>query len=1297
MATVTAATAASPKPDDEPAFNSAGERLLRSIIHIPKEIHEGDFVVELSAGFDALDKLVDEYVVTEQLREAFTKSFGIIRNAVQADKSRAAYLHGSFGSGKSHFMAVLAAALDGKPVARNKSELQDLLRANDEWLDGRKFLMVPFHLVGAESLDAAVLGGYAKYVRDHHPDAAPPLVHPDDLMLKDAAKLRASVGDEKFLDLLDLPQEDSDWGGTNAERIDRAFHAPPGDADRRDLVERLLKGPLSSYSAAVMGDKQSYLPLENGLAEISAHAKTLGYDAVILFLDELILWLMGKTATQDFVQSEAAKLVKLVESGDTRRPVPIVSFISRQRDITTLLHSTAVGAEEDNLRKSIDHNSGRFEVVNLEDRNLPAIARDRVLRPISGDARSILEAEFRKVESTRADVWDTLLDARGATSSDRDDFRTSYPFSPALLNTLVALSGALQRQRTGLKLLQEMLYRRRDDLTIGQLIPLGDLWDVLVDGRVEAFSDHLKREFDDAVSFHRRVRRHLLDLYGSADSKDYVATDRIVKTLLLAALAPEVPALSGLTGSRLAALNHGTFRSPIPGNEGNVVVNRLRQLAGHFGELRTDDNVRDPAFTLHLTELDADPVLERVAGQDTMGARRNWIQTRLWKFLGVKETNQFWGEREIVWRGTKRVVEFVYGNVRDPQELRTSLFEPSVEGRVRIVLDYPFDEGDHTPAQDVNRVRDLRDAGVDQPTVVWLPTHLSQARLSDLGRLIKVTYLLQRDRLEDQAGYLGSDDRGRLKNQLEASRANLASLLDAVLRQAYGLATPDPANLGTVLDRNVYSLLGGHEARLQFSVDFADSALYLADGLYDAVHPQHPNFDPGPFDRHRHPVTPAEIRTAWIWIQRAAEAGDPPRAEVERAHLATVKRLVHPLELGEVTDGPLVLGSKWRREIDRRAAARPRPTEDIEVADIYTWLDELGLTGLDKPLRNLIVGTYALLADRAWVRYGAVEEQPSLDQIGPGYALRAQDLPTPAQYETALRRGQGVFGVRDVPAFLSARNTARLARQVSEQVERHANAVNGLLYALDKHAADLGIDAASDRVASAKAAGRLIEKLRDAHGDTALVRALAAAVPGDVTDPALSAAIVGAQGVLGAIEALGDRAWAQLKTLRVLAARGDALADSAARALAELSDAARHSEFARKLAPALKQALDEAQALQTRAITEQRDEARPAAPPLPQDRPAAGTGHPVTDPGEVSLPLDPAPTSPARPEPARPEPAASGRTKTRRVQAARLATDLAAQLAAVREEITRLADAEPGLAFEITWTAVTEPRPDGDA
>jgi hypothetical protein len=42
------------------------------------------------------------------------------------------------------------------------------------WTAGKKFLLVPFHLIGARNLETAILGGYVEHVRRHHPDAPLP-------------------------------------------------------------------------------------------------------------------------------------------------------------------------------------------------------------------------------------------------------------------------------------------------------------------------------------------------------------------------------------------------------------------------------------------------------------------------------------------------------------------------------------------------------------------------------------------------------------------------------------------------------------------------------------------------------------------------------------------------------------------------------------------------------------------------------------------------------------------------------------------------------------------------------------------------------------------------------------------------------------------------------------------------------------------------------------------------------------------------------------------------------------------
>ena len=75
-----------------------------------------------------------------------------------------------------------------------------------------------------------------------------------------------------------------------------------------------------------------------------------------------------------------------------------------------------------------------------------------------------------------------MLDTHGE-KGDRDAFRLTYPFSPAFVHAMVDISGALQRERTALKLMQQLLVDYRDTLVVGQLMPLGAIFDVLAERR----------------------------------------------------------------------------------------------------------------------------------------------------------------------------------------------------------------------------------------------------------------------------------------------------------------------------------------------------------------------------------------------------------------------------------------------------------------------------------------------------------------------------------------------------------------------------------------------------------------------------------------------------------------------------------------------------------------------------------------------------------------------------------------------------------------------------------------------
>ncbi len=1263
------------------------ETYLRDVIGIPESVHSGDFKIELSGGFGSTEQRVDEYVVTDQLREAFGKALSIVRAGLRDGSSHAAYLHGSFGSGKSHFLTVLHAMLNNDPAARAKSGLQSVLAEHDSWLPGKQFLMVPYHLVGAGDIDSAILGGYVATVRAKHSDQPVPPVYRSDALLTDAQRMRAALGDDaKFAGMLGESARPGGGGRAGDVKVigskpsaawtpaelDAAFDAPPGDERRNALVSALLSGPMSSYSRGASGDQAAFVPLENGLSVISRHARDLGYDGLVLFLDELILWLQANMSDQKFVNNQVSKLVKLIESGDSDRAVPIVSFISRQRDLSQLVGEDIAGSDVKNLEAQVHYLAERFDTVSLEDRNLPAIIKERVLKPLPG-GRETLDAAFASIETTKAADREVLLDAAGATGASWEDFREVYPLSPALLNVLVALSGALQRERTGLKLLQEMLYRRRDDMKVGELIPLGDLWDVLVDNSGDAFTDRLKGEAKAARRFYDKARRNLEELYGP-DSRDFAAVDRFVKTMLLAALAPSVPALNRLTGSRLAALNHGSIRSRTVA-AGSIVVSRLRDLQAEFGELRSEGD-EDPVFRLMLSDLDIEPLLDQVGEQDSLGARRIWTKKHLWGELGIRDTDNRVSEREVVWRGTRRTAEFVFTNVRDTDELGDADFAPSLPGRIRFVLDYPFDDGDKSPADDAARINRLRREDRAAPTLVWLPHFFSTQKAAQLGRLLKIEYLLERDRLADYAGTLSEDSRLKIRNQLQANADNLRTQLVATLRQLYGIAQLDEAAVSKHVgeDGHLMSLQPGHQPRLHAGAGFDHNLLVLADGIFDAVYPKHPDFD---VNRNRKAVTLAELRTVFGWIAEAAENGG--RVEVDSKNLQLVRRIVHPLELGEVSDGPLNLSPEWRRRIEQ-AAAQHGVTGDYPVGEIREWVEELGYTGMDKSVMGLIIATYALLADRVWLVNGSpLGETPELDKIGLGHSLRSQELPSVEEFARARERAASVFGV-NVPETLTVRNVSKLANAVRELGASCEGPLSNVRHALDRHHQELGIPGADAKlITSSNDAADLLARLSGTRDATGLVRELATAEYGTSAEE-LGSAIKTAPELSTVLEQVE---WGLLNSVRKFVGRGDAIGNKAERLIDDLAEAATTDQWTRDLVPVLRRLRQVCVALlQEKAEAE-----------TPHDRPGSGGDDKPTDHSDDG-PRRPGAESVGLTENG--NPAVSGKQEpnklraSKRVRGSAVEEKLSELVRAMDEDIRALAADNPNAEFELTWRVISD-------
>ncbi len=127
--------------------------------------------------------------------------------------------------------------------------------------------------------------------------------------------------------------------------------------------------------------------------------------------------------------------------------MPLVSFVARQMDLRRWFADAAgaAGAEQEMLDQVFRHQASRFVTIELGDDNLPYVAHRRLLQPLGGDdsdAARVLREAFERLDR-RPEVWDVLLDGvhtdESHRGSDEQAFRLTYPFSPALISTLLVV------------------------------------------------------------------------------------------------------------------------------------------------------------------------------------------------------------------------------------------------------------------------------------------------------------------------------------------------------------------------------------------------------------------------------------------------------------------------------------------------------------------------------------------------------------------------------------------------------------------------------------------------------------------------------------------------------------------------------------------------------------------------------------------------------------------------------------------------------------------------------------------
>ena len=1176
-------------------------KYIKDIFDLPTQVNKGDFVLNLAAGVAQSNAAATlrNYVVTPQLVACFDQALGFIKGAVDSTSSKACYLHGSFGSGKSHFMAVLHLLLQDNPDARSIKELAPVVAKHNAWAQGKKFLLVPFHMIGSRSMEQGILGRYAEYVRHLHPDAPIPGVYLAESLFEDAKSLRTDMGDAAFFQKLNQNKTSGGgWGsisaGWNGESFDVAVAAPPGDKERTRLVGDLIGAFFRSYHNVAAGQDEAYLDLDKGLAVISQHAQSLGYDALILFLDELILWLASHAADLSFIHRETQKLVKLVEGQDANRPIPLVSFVARQRDLRKLIGDTVPGAHKLSFDDSVDWSDGRFGVVKLEDRNLPMIANKRVLKPRSEAARQELDAAFEETAKIRKEVMDTLL----ANEYDREMFRLIYPFSPALMETLIAASSMLQRERTALKVMMQLLVEQQGTLKVGDIVPVGDLYDAVAHGD-EAFSQDMKVHFDNARKlYHEKLLPMLEATHGDRDEVlakpfddqariNFVNDDRLVKTLLLAALVPGVNSLRALNANRLAALNHGTIRSPIPGKEAGLVLQKVKDWASQIGEIKIERDTPNPSISIQLSGVDTEAIIAAAEHEDNLGNQMRMVRQILFQELEIENPDELFLSYDFLWRNTHRDAYLTYRNVRQMSDLDLTAHE----GMWKVVVDYPFDEPGHTTRDDLGKLQIYTQNNPNGTrTLVWLPAFFAETARRDLSRLVIVEHILTGERFNGYASFLSPQDRATARTLLENQRSSLQERVKQHIDAAYGIRGSQSRSVDDshTLADTYKSLYPGLDLQPPAASSLKGALEELLGQALSFEFPAHPSFGAE--------IKISNLKKVYEEVLKAvSEKGG--RLLVEKSVRSLLKQIAEPLNLGEQGETHFVLGQRWKDHFTRKATELEA---GMTVLSLRRWVDEPRAMGLPKECGSLIILVFAAQTNRSFFRHGAPFDA-TLANLPEEVELREQQLPPEASWVTAVERASRIFGAVSSP-LLNASNLAKLADDIQVRAKQNIESCRRLVDDAASHLTDFGeAKEKAARYQTAEAVLDLLEAVRDAKPAT-VIEALANLKP-TTSEAAMGSSFASAADVVGSLAATQWKLFDSIRSLQ------DDRAVAAKALLGRVADALRNDQHVTALGPVLR-------IEQSKAIDLLTPPATPPKPPVnPPVQPPVKPGKKVVDSG----------------------------------------------------------------------------------
>jgi len=656
--------------------------LMRDIIDVPVV----ETVVRLDDAADRTKRegVVGEFVLTRQVE----RNLSLIAQSVRDGKGRGHFLVGPYGSGKSHFLSYVSLVLSGEVACRTENPLASAAME-------KRFMPCRVSLVNVRNdrrLEDAVLAEAERNVRALGAEA-------------NFAKR------SRFIDYVDSFVRPVDSAGMDEYFISRGLPTWEKLKEDPDKAAVSAWGYIKAHPDCPEMPETAPATL---LSQIVKSAKSLGYEGVVIVIDELSEFLKSKPSR--VALNEDARYLQLMGELALSEKLWIVASLQE-----------AIEQTGDIARDVIAKIKDRYPVkMSLDEAHIKGLIDGRLIRKKEGARERIRE------------VWAKYSETIPQFKIDFEEFYRIYPIHPSTIRYLEGLKSLLSAHRGVVDFIVSQV---KGDAKRGVkgLLDGPDKTLVTVDAIYDHFRDRI-REDGRFAEFDTLVRRDMQHAAKKtfADEGDLSLANRACDILILNKIAElERPkSVSELVGMLMMAPSEVSSKA----NEqylSDVILEPLLR-ASLFLHASHEKEAGKRVFEIslernakNLLQKEIDRVLSSLPSSDKRAIRTVFGEVS--SEIPVREAlNGAANELIIQWRGTQRrggilwseslsfaeVEQKIVGADRDfaivlcPPDFKLPTNEPIPDGAVYWIPD--FDKTDLSEMQKYYAVKILsEDASVE--------------------------------------------------------------------------------------------------------------------------------------------------------------------------------------------------------------------------------------------------------------------------------------------------------------------------------------------------------------------------------------------------------------------------------------------------------------------------------------------------------------------------------------------------------------------------------------------------------